>query len=84
MTAVALGLPIVRAANTGISVVTDAYGRELDALALGATGTIETALPRAAAATIYAKWGDLPFFSAIVHNICLDDQFRLRIAARVS
>nr|WP_255618263.1 apolipoprotein N-acyltransferase [Aurantimonas sp. VKM B-3413] len=84
MTAVALGLPIVRAANTGISVVNDAYGRELDALALGSTGAIETALPRAAEVTIYAKWGDLPFFSAIALIVALMITFRLRIAARVS
>ena len=61
LSAVAVGLPLVRAANTGISVVTDAYGRELDALALGATGTIESQLPVAAPSTPYSRFGNMPF-----------------------
>nr|WP_245514891.1 apolipoprotein N-acyltransferase [Jiella endophytica] len=61
ISAVAVGLPLVRAANTGISAVTDPYGREIDALALGATGTIESRLPAAAAATPYSRLRNLPF-----------------------
>ena len=33
-------------------------------LALGATGSIETPLPMAAPATIYASWGNTPFWIA--------------------
>ncbi len=39
------GLPLVRTANNGISVVTDAYGRILTSLPLDAVGTIEALLP---------------------------------------
>lgn len=65
LSAVAVGLPLVRAANTGISVVTDPYGREIDALSLGSTGTIEARLPAAAAATPYSRLGNLPFLMVL-------------------
>nr|WP_246191133.1 apolipoprotein N-acyltransferase [Aureimonas leprariae] len=62
LTAVSLGLPLIRAANTGISVVTDPYGRPLDGLALGSAGTIEAALPAALPVTPFAKWGNFMFW----------------------
>ena len=55
------GLPLVRAANTGISATIDAHGRIRQALALGAAGVIDDALPRALPATPYARYGDLLF-----------------------
>jgi apolipoprotein N-acyltransferase len=40
------GLPLVRSANTGISAVVDPWGRLTASLGLGATGTLDAALPQ--------------------------------------
>ncbi len=56
--AVEEGLPLVRAANNGISAVVDAHGRVTAYLALGATGVLDADLPVAASATPYARFGD--------------------------
>lgn len=59
--AVEEGLPLVRAAYTGISAIIDPYGRVLQQRGLNEAGFIDTRLPEAIAATLYANWGDLPF-----------------------
>jgi apolipoprotein N-acyltransferase len=56
--AIEQGLPIVRAANTGISAVIDSYGRLRERLPLGSSGVIDARLPAALPATLYASWGD--------------------------
>lgn len=57
MRAVEEGLPVVRAANTGISAVFDGCGRTIGTVALGTEGVLDTALPRALAPTTYARFG---------------------------
>jgi apolipoprotein N-acyltransferase len=56
--AVEEGLPLVRAANTGISVVTDAFGRLLAEGPLGQATMIEARLPAAVEAPLYARLRD--------------------------
>ncbi len=56
------GLPLVRAANTGISAVIDPYGRVLAALPVGARAVIDSRLPTSLPSTAYAKHGDVFFF----------------------
>lgn len=58
MRAVELGLPVVRAANTGISAVIDPYGRINRQLPLAASGVIDSNLPIALANIFYRRFGD--------------------------
>ncbi len=61
MRAVEEGLPLVRAANTGISAVIDGHGRVTAQLDLGARGILDAALPTALPSpTPFARWGSWP------------------------
>ena len=53
--AVELGLPLVRAANTGVSAIVDPYGRITAQLPLGAAGVIDGGLPLALAPTVQSR-----------------------------
>lgn len=53
------GLPLVRAANTGISAVVDPYGRVIARLGIGEQGVLDSGLPVALAPTPFARWGEL-------------------------
>ncbi|WP_036258802.1 apolipoprotein N-acyltransferase [Methylocapsa aurea] len=55
------GLPMIRAANTGISAIIDPYGQILEQLPLGAEGLLEGTLPQAIAPPFFARW---PFASS--------------------
>ncbi len=55
------GLPMARAANTGISAVIDPYGRITAALALGRRGVLDSKLPKALPLTLYGRYGDWIF-----------------------
>lgn len=65
--AVELGVPLVRAANSGVSMVTDARGQERARLPLAAEGVLDATLPGPMpGGTVYARYGDLPFGLAIL------------------
>jgi apolipoprotein N-acyltransferase len=58
--AIEQGLPLVRAANTGISAVVDPLGRIVAELGLGIEGVLDSALPSAIPPTVYARTGNIP------------------------
>lgn len=58
--AIEQGLPLVRAANTGVSAVIDPVGRIVARLGLGVEGVLDATLPAAIAPTVYARLGDWP------------------------
>ena len=58
--AVEQGLPLLRAANTGVTSVIDAKGRILKSVPLNTEGIIDAEVPPALPPTIYARTGDLP------------------------
>ena len=61
------GLPIIRATPTGISAVIGADGIVEQSLPLGTAGIIDTRLPRAAAPTLFARFGNaLPLLFALL------------------
>lgn len=63
------GLPLVRAANNGVSAIVDSYGRVVARLDLNAVGVVDGPLPAPAARRPFYAWlGDLPVlaFSALL------------------
>jgi apolipoprotein N-acyltransferase len=65
------GLPLVRAANTGISVVTDPVGRIVARLDLGVEGVLDSRLPAATSPPPYARAGDVPAAIMVIIGLAL-------------
>ncbi|WP_188789269.1 apolipoprotein N-acyltransferase [Salipiger pallidus] len=64
--AIEQGLPMLRAANTGVSAVIDGAGRVLDQLPLGEAGYLDAPLPLPLRVTLYSRMGDLPALALFV------------------
>ncbi|MEO0765868.1 MAG: apolipoprotein N-acyltransferase [Pseudomonadota bacterium] len=69
MRAIEQGLPMVRAANTGISAMIDPRGRVTASLALNTAGYLDAALPAPGAPTVYAGTGDLPWALVLLSGL---------------
>ncbi len=72
------GLPVVRAANTGISAVIDPVGRIIARLDLGLEGVLDSRLPTAIAPTVYARFGDVPAIGLVIAGLLIAAARRTR------
>jgi apolipoprotein N-acyltransferase len=77
--AVELGLPLVRAGNSGISGIMDAHGRVVAKLGLGETGVVDALLPVAINSTLYARFGDGIFLiiSLIIGTVLIHQNMKI-------
>lgn len=65
--AVEEGLPVVRAAGTGISAFIDPYGRVISSIDLNRSGSLDSDLPKPLSElTLYARFGDWILLSLLV------------------
>jgi apolipoprotein N-acyltransferase len=76
--AIEQGLPLARAANTGVTAVIDARGQIVASLGMGAAGTVDADLPGALPPTHYARLGDGPWHGALVLVVLMAAAARLR------
>ncbi|NOD77196.1 apolipoprotein N-acyltransferase [Ruegeria sp. HKCCD4332] len=66
MRAIEQGLPMIRAANTGISAMIDPLGRVTASLPLGEAGYVDAILPLPLQPTIYSRTGDSVIFLTLL------------------
>ena len=64
--AIEQGLPVLRAANTGISAIIDARGRLLASLPMATAGALDAPLPAALPPPPYVRLGDWPALALIL------------------
>jgi apolipoprotein N-acyltransferase len=76
--AIAEGLPLVRAANTGISGVIDPVGRIVQALPLGVEGVLDSALPKSISPTIFVAAGEYPLILFLAASLLVVIRRRMR------
>lgn len=69
--AIESGLPLMRAANTGVSAVIDARGSLRATLGLNLAGRIDAALPGALPPTPWTRWGDGPALALVLAALAL-------------
>jgi apolipoprotein N-acyltransferase len=72
------GLPVARAANTGISAMIDSVGRVRASLGLGRIGVVDSALPGPLPPPFYARFGDAAFLLLLLASVLLSWLFRQR------
>ncbi|MBX2806809.1 MAG: apolipoprotein N-acyltransferase [Hyphomicrobiales bacterium] len=74
--AIEKGLPVIRAANTGVSAIIDAHGRIRAKLPLNRMEVLESGLPVAIEPTLFTHWGEkclmlLAFLSVLLYRFVI-------------
>jgi len=75
--AIEQGVPVLRAANTGISAVIDPYGRVIKKINLNKSGYIVSSLPNKTKKTLYSKVGDFLFFCVLMLSVLILSLFKM-------
>ena len=68
--AIEQGLPVARAANTGISAVIDPYGRILAEIGLGEKGVLDADLPKVGPTTPFVQFGIVLEITVLLLAFC--------------
>ena len=76
------GLPIVRAANTGISAIIDGYGRVVSQLPLGIDGVLDGKVPKERPPSLFSRIGRIVFWAVHVFAIILLVAARRKLSSR--
>ena len=81
MRAVEQGLPMLRAANTGISAVIDPNGRVLERLEMGQRGVLDSPIPNFLEVTTFTRFQHWPAFVMILLSflICMAHLSRVKL-----
>ena len=77
--AIQSGLPLLRAANTGVSAAIDARGGVRGTLALGQAGVLDARLPAALPATLWWRLGDWPMLALLALALAVVLRNRRRV-----
>ena len=78
MRAIEQGLPMARAANTGISAMIDPKGRIIASLPLHVAGFVDARLPTPLPPTLYSRTGDIPLMVMLLIGLCTAALMRRR------
>jgi apolipoprotein N-acyltransferase len=84
MRAVEQGLPVVRAANTGISAVIDPWGRYTAQTALETKAVLDVRLPEAMPQTVFSRFGMVLVWSLVVGFFAAFRFFRFGIVLKAN
>ena len=84
MRAIETGLPVIRAANTGISAVIDGKGRVVDQLEIYKKGIIDSRLPKQLDKTLYVKTGDVPILIWSIFLVVFTAFSKYNLGSRVN
>lgn len=84
--AVEEGLPMARAANSGVSAVIDPYGRVMASLGVGVADVIDAPLPQALPPTLFARFGQTPALALglIFAALALTGRLRRRTQPKIA
>ncbi|WP_339114996.1 apolipoprotein N-acyltransferase [Thioclava sp. GXIMD2076] len=82
MRAIEFGLPVARAANTGISGMIDPYGRLVARIGMNTQGHLDLPVPQALPETLYARTGDWPVIAAMLISLLVLSLFALNTVDR--